>query len=369
MAAAAQEEQGEEGGGSPQGVAGDSSPGPLPGLPGVRIDNADEEVFAVYVELECLAAERPAGRLRRGVLKNEVALPGRLRCYGPWTVEVCFVVDDIRRCTCEPHGAVLSAQDAAHLDFEVAGRSIHLRQNRQLNAQAGQTGGALWDASLVLTRFLEHYRDALGVAQARILELGAGCGLCGLACAAALGARQVVLTDQHPVTELLERNLRANGLLDERGGGGDGAGAGSASVATVSELTWGSRDKRDMALVGRRWDLVLAADCVFNTAHVEALVATLREAAWTNRAAAKVLVCSELRDPLVWETFLRALLGAFRTVWRLDPAPAFADGSGARGGGARRSAPREPRPDAVVVVLAMDPLPPPPLAEAGARKR
>ncbi|KAG7376689.1 hypothetical protein PHYPSEUDO_012881 [Phytophthora pseudosyringae] len=67
-------------------------------------------------------------------------------------------------------------------------------------------GGEVWAGALVLCEFLEaHEAD---VVQGRdVIELGAGCGLCGLV-AASLGARTAVLTDEYP--DLLARNVAKN---------------------------------------------------------------------------------------------------------------------------------------------------------------
>ena len=73
-----------------------------------------------------------------------------------------------------------------------------------------------------------------------VVELGAGAGLAGLACAA-LGAARVVLTDLAENLPLLQRNAARNGL--------------DVSVAAFDWLT--------PTTLGERFDVVLAADCVF----------------------------------------------------------------------------------------------------------
>ena len=74
----------------------------------------------------------------------------------------------------------------------------------------------------------------------RVVELGAGAGLAGLACAVN-GAARVVLTDLAENLPLLQRNAARNGL--------------DVSVAPFDWLT--------PTTLGERFDVVLAADCVF----------------------------------------------------------------------------------------------------------
>ncbi|RHY28097.1 hypothetical protein DYB32_006260 [Aphanomyces invadans] len=87
-------------------------------------------------------------------------------------------------------------------------------------------GGEVWPGAHVLCAHLESNAEALNIQQASILELGAGCGLCGLV-AVALGARHVVLTDEFP--DLLQVNIDLNKDCLER-------------PVDVRELEWGQRD-------------------------------------------------------------------------------------------------------------------------------
>jgi predicted nicotinamide N-methyase len=45
----------------------------------------------------------------------------------------------------------------------------------------GTVGGTLWDSSLVLAKYLERQYHPDGLAGRRIIELGSGCGLVGIA--------------------------------------------------------------------------------------------------------------------------------------------------------------------------------------------
>ena len=128
---------------------------------------------------------------------------------------------------------------------------------------ARMTGALLWDSSVVLASMLAH--RCAGKLEAatledpprrcRCIELGAGLGLVGLA-AAALGF-DVVLTDRTECVPLLEDGIRANQL---------------GSRATARALEWG--DVRAAEELGT-FDLVLASDCIYETAVAPRLVETM----------------------------------------------------------------------------------------------
>lgn len=80
---------------------------------------------------------------------------------------------------------------------------------RQDTAMVDGLGGEIWSSSYILARYLEQNVDLRGK---RVLELGAGCGLVGLTCAAR-GASFVMLTDEFP--DLLEVNAELNRPLLE----------------------------------------------------------------------------------------------------------------------------------------------------------
>ena len=71
----------------------------------------------------------------------------------------------------------------------------------------GDTGVVVWDAAIVLSKYLELIAGE--VAGGVCCELGAGTGAVGL-CAAALGCHQVVLTDKAEIVPLLEHNIKLN---------------------------------------------------------------------------------------------------------------------------------------------------------------
>jgi predicted nicotinamide N-methyase len=80
-------------------------------------------------------------------------------------------------------------------------------------------GGTIWDAALVLISFLEKNREQIfGRPGMRVLELGSGTGVLGLAAAKIGGENiaQVCITDIGQHLDLINRNLELNSELTEK---------------------------------------------------------------------------------------------------------------------------------------------------------
>lgn len=111
------------------------------------------------------------------------------------------------------------------------------------------TGQVIWVCSIVTSWYVAHAGRAR-VAGEDVLELGAGCGLCGLT-AARVGAARVFLTDNEPEVLAL---LRANVEKYAREG------------AVVADLSWASRgDEAALAAAAGRatWRVIVGADVVY----------------------------------------------------------------------------------------------------------
>ncbi|GJN68011.1 Nicotinamide N-methyltransferase [Purpureocillium lilacinum] len=124
-------------------------------------------------------------------------------------------------------------------------------------------GGQTWPAGLVLGKhMLRYHREELQ--DARILELGAGGGLVGLAVALACGGREgrsrLLLTDQDEMLELMQHNIRLN-EVDAR--------------ASALVLNWG--EPLPDAVVQQRPNVILAAECVYFEPAFPLLMQTLKD--------------------------------------------------------------------------------------------
>jgi 16S rRNA G966 N2-methylase RsmD len=105
-------------------------------------------------------------------------------------------------------GAALNEKvDSTTLPRLPSGQQVVVQQDTGIH---GGVGGRVWPASNALNRWQLHHCDA--IRGSRVLELGAGCGACGLY-SAALGASSVVLTDANRhCCSLMATSATANGF-------------------------------------------------------------------------------------------------------------------------------------------------------------
>jgi hypothetical protein len=126
------------------------------------------------------------------------------------------------------------------------------------------TGFNVWDGSILLAKLLEHKDDI--VRNKNVLELGSGCGVCGLA-AATLGARHTTLTDLPDVIPSLEANVLRNLETIQQCNFTDDV------PLTVRACDW-MQPPSD--LLQSRFDVILVADCVWTEDLVEPLLSVLK---------------------------------------------------------------------------------------------
>ncbi|EFZ01835.1 methyltransferase [Metarhizium robertsii] len=129
-------------------------------------------------------------------------------------------------------------------------------------------GGQTWPAGLVLGKhMLRYHRQEMRTA--RILELGAGGGLVGLAVALGCGGEnQLLLTDQDEMLELMQTNIRLN-QVDSR--------------AQALILNWGEPLPREV--VTQKPNVIIAAECVYFEPAFPLLLDTLKDLLALNEEA------------------------------------------------------------------------------------
>ena len=180
--------------------------------------------------------------------------------------------------------------------------------------RANEVGLRLWPAAEVL---VEWALDTLK--PSRVLELGAGLGLVGLALARRPGFR-VTLTDGDA---RVCANLRYNAALNDLG------------EDVVRQFRW------EDGLWEEPFDVVLAADCLYDPLLVPPFAAVVDQAV---ARGADVVVANAVRNPETWRTVVEALAArglAFEDLAcvqapRLVPARAWAGHAAALAAGALR---------------------------------
>lgn len=110
-------------------------------------------------------------------------------------------------------------------------------------------GGQIWSAGELLTKYiLRRYRGTDKLRSKRIVELGAGGGLTGLAVATGcdLGDSELFITDMNAMIDLIHKNVQLNGLEKQ---------------VKVQLLDW--KDPIPDIIAEKPVDIILAADCVY----------------------------------------------------------------------------------------------------------
>ena len=130
------------------------------------------------------------------------------------------------------------------------------------NGEINKTGSRIWDAALVLSKFLEtNLATSDGWHTRTVIELGAGLGVPSLS-AAILRAKRVVATDMKENIALLNENIRLN--FDDR----------NTSEIEAQELSWGDAANSPLAEV--HWDIILCSDLLYSLESISMLIGAIR---------------------------------------------------------------------------------------------
>ncbi|XP_026485557.1 protein N-lysine methyltransferase METTL21D-like isoform X1 [Vanessa tameamea] len=183
------------------------------------------------------------------------------------------------------------------IDIEVCLKTLKIFQKLE-----GDVNCVVWDASLVLAKYLEtmcqHKADFLsGI---KVLELGSGLGVVGLT-AATLGA-QVTLTDLPEALPLLRLNISENKQKIVSMGG----------YAIAESLVWGDKNSE---IHKQEFDMIVLADCVYYEDAIDPLIETLQCLNNTINKKPTIYLTQELRDSDIqkklWDVFYEKLTEFF----------------------------------------------------------
>jgi len=115
-------------------------------------------------------------------------------------------------------------------------------------------GATLWPAAIILCNFLASPEGIKLLSGKRVLELGAGVGLCGLL--ASRYCEEVVMTDgDEMVVKMLESNVKLNQRNSDR-----------VSNIKVTKLFWGAEGLEDLIKcidIENGYDIIIGSDLVY----------------------------------------------------------------------------------------------------------
>ncbi|KAI0976661.1 putative methyltransferase-domain-containing protein [Xylaria arbuscula] len=182
------------------------------------------------------------------------------------------------------------------------------------------TGGALghktWGSSFVMAQLLDGLasgslshllvpgrRESL-----KILELGSGTGLLGIA-AAAMWQTEVILSDLPDILPNLDYNIEQNRATVERLGGNMRSGV----------LVWGSESGNEAEFSARnQFNIILVADGVYDDDHPKLLSSAIHEQLFDSPES-RVIVMTPMRDEIT-----KKLIAQFRSSMNSGTAPLVA---------------------------------------------
>lgn len=143
----------------------------------------------------------------------------------------------------------------------MSGIDYELTENRDgslaLTAYVDQVIAMQADSSMPL---LERALLSATFRRLNVLELGCGCGVVGIALAQTVTDCSVVLTDLPEVDELVERNIEA-------------AFPAISSSIEFTPLDWEA--ELPLSVQSRSFDIIIAAECIYNTDSIPPLVNTI----------------------------------------------------------------------------------------------
>uniref|UniRef100_A0AAV1UTN7 Uncharacterized protein n=1 Tax=Peronospora matthiolae TaxID=2874970 RepID=A0AAV1UTN7_9STRA len=201
-----------------------------------------------------------------------------------------------RTCLALP-SRIFGVDVAAGGEFAIDGQVVQIEE---VGNSGKGTGLTLWDGSVVLAKYLEHQRRE-EIAGSRLVELGAGTGLVGIA-AALLGAQQVILSDLDYAIDNLAKNVADTMKL-----------AASAGRIVKSDVSTRVLDWFDPPTDLGDIDFLLASDVVWVEELIPPLVATFDTLLRHSSVQTEILMSYQKRS-VMSDRLLCSELGRYNLV-------------------------------------------------------
>ncbi|KAJ4389784.1 Ribosomal protein lysine methyltransferase [Gnomoniopsis smithogilvyi] len=235
---------------------------------------------------------------------------------------------------------------ATTLDLTINNQDLTITQSPAVlssNRSGGTTGAVVWRVTPLFATWLSSPSNILfttGIlsATSTVLELGCGVSaLVGLATGPLV--KRYVLTDQSYVAKLVELNIAQNQRVrapppsaSRRNKANKGGTAASSANVEFQSLDWETDTPHATTLCTP--DVVVACDCIYNDALIPPLVQTSVEACrlkfgsaendkvageedLSGRMPCVCVVAQQLRDPEIFEAWLKEFMAKGFKVWRV----------------------------------------------------
>ncbi|KAK7956602.1 uncharacterized protein PG986_005824 [Apiospora aurea] len=221
---------------------------------------------------------------------------------------------------------------ASSLDLTVAGKDYVIHQTPAVlssNRAGGTTGAVLWKITPMFADWIASpgnplWKTGVLAPTSSVIELGCGIsGLTGMVLSQSVS--RYVLTDQPYVSKWIDANLAENAANLSASGAATtrrrckAAAAPPAGNVSFTPLDW-ELDEVTPRLTGsdavKSFDAVVACDCIYNDALIRPLVQTCVDSGQSAQEPALCIVAQQLRDPEIFEGWIKEFHRHFRT-WRM----------------------------------------------------
>ncbi|KAL7455023.1 hypothetical protein ACHAWC_006606 [Mediolabrus comicus] len=191
------------------------------------------------------------------------------------------------------------------IPFAGATLIIKEAQNSSHIGEDGGTGLNVWDGAMLLTRYIEKVPNI--VKNKKVIELGSGCGVLGIA-AAICGCKQIVMTDLSYALPLMRTNVDRNKSAWK-----------DNIVVSCKECDWFKPPNVDELLLDQKCktiesnypDVILVADCVWISSLIAPLLHTLKQ--YTNEST-EVFITYQQRGREAHDIFMEGVHELFHVV-------------------------------------------------------